>query len=114
MTVDTMTIQRYKAGTGLHYINDNFLVFHDGTYQFGDTSDTCILTNASLVLSYYGLPQLWNVWNSVYPDDPVDQEDTDFFIEQSLPFMEKCDPSVDPRLFSLILSRFITIKWHPI
>jgi len=104
MQTETISFCKHMAGQGLHFINDNSVSFPDDSFQFGDTSDPYVLTNLGIILDFYQLPPLWEVWGSVYPDDPLDQDDAVFLISQSLPFMERCDPSLDvvPVLTDLI------------
>jgi hypothetical protein len=86
---DKITFFKHQIGDGLHYITNNFRVFPDGSFQLGDTSENCILTNLHIILFRhdYRLP---DVWNQVYPEDPLTDRDMAYIgfssVTESIPF----------------------------
>jgi hypothetical protein len=85
---------KHKVGDGLHYITDNFKTFPDGTFQLGDTSEGCILFNLEVILSNNGIPYAVNdLWNQVYPDDFMAEEDIAYIVGTAVGLAEAFDPT---------------------
>lgn len=85
---------KHKVGDGLHYITDNFKTFPDGNFQLGDTSEGCILFNLEVILSNNGIPYTVNdLWNQVYPDDFMAEEDIAYIVGTAVEFAEAFDPT---------------------
>ena len=82
----------HHVGNGVHYITPNTRDLPGGRKQLGDPSDLCILSNLDVVLSYYQLPQLNDVWNSVYPSDFMSDEDLACILTTAVDFAEPFDP----------------------
>jgi hypothetical protein len=82
----------HQVGNGIHYITDNPRELPGKRQQLGDTSDLCILSNLDIVLSYNNLPQLNDVWNSVYPGDFMSDEDLACILNTAVNFSENFDP----------------------
>lgn len=82
---------KHFPGAGRHLVNDSFIIWPNGDYQFGDPSDNCILFNAQRLCSAFGLPDLAELWTSCYPEDPLDQADADFIFSAAEPFTADCN-----------------------
>jgi hypothetical protein len=93
---------KHHVGEGRHLINDNFVLHEDGSYQFGDPSDICILLNAQRLCSAYDLPAIWELWTLSFPDDPMWEDDAATIIDEALPFTAPCDPTIPDDRLSII------------
>lgn len=84
---------RHRVGTGLHYITDHLQTFADGSVQFGDTSEVCVLLTLEQVLSRNGFGLTVNdLWNAVYPDDFMSDEDLAYILYSAIEFTDNFNP----------------------
>jgi hypothetical protein len=93
----------HKVGDGVHYVNDNFKTFKNGTFQLGDTSDVCILLNLEVVLSKNNVPNTVNdLWNLAYPDDFMSEEDIAYIVFSATEYADDFDPSSPDNITSAL------------
>lgn len=93
-------------GMGLHYINDIARVFQDGSCQKGDSSDNCILRHTQIICEAFGLPPFWELWTTIYPQDPLDESDGLFIFSSAEPYTAFCNPYKD---FGLVMQDLLQI-----
>ena len=87
-----MQTKKHRPGDGLHYVSEQFVVFPDGSFQEGGTSEPCILRNVAVLLESHHLPDLHLLWNSCYPDDPMCPADVADLITLAAPFTHPFQP----------------------
>lgn len=98
------------VGDGLHYITDQSLLFSDGRVQLGDTSEGCILFNLEIALATNRIPfTVKDLWNIVYPQDPLTHRDMNYIFGASVNYAEDFDPSNFDNL-SLVLEDLRAIR----
>lgn len=66
---------KHSVGDGLHYITNDFHVYENGAFQFGASSEPCVIINAQIICSLYNLPSLVELWNIAYPNEEMTNED---------------------------------------
>jgi hypothetical protein len=82
------------VGDGLHYITNQALLFADGHVQLGDTSEGCILFNLEITLATNHIPfTVRDLWNVVYPQDPITQKEMNYIFGTSVHYAEDFDPT---------------------
>jgi hypothetical protein len=84
----------HKPGDGLHYITDNFRILENGDVSYGETSEGCCILNAHVLCSVFELPPFWELWNKIYPKDPMSMDDAATIIDGALKFTELCEPQI--------------------
>jgi hypothetical protein len=83
---------RHSPGDGFHHIAVDTL--QDGRDTDAGTSDICIVANAQILCSAFGLPPFWVLWSEAYPDDPMTAADLVEITNSALPYMVECDPLI--------------------
>ena len=83
----------HHVGDGRHLITDTFIVFDNGSCQFGDPSDVCVILHAHMLCTTFRLPSIWALWTEVYPNDPMDRDDAACILSEAKPFTAPCDPT---------------------
>lgn len=102
--MEKLYVHKHSPGDGVHYITENFRVFPNGNFQLGDSSEGCILLSTHLVLTNNGVTQsIVDIWNMVYPDDPMSDADFTQIVYCALDFTEKFNPK-DPVNIGLVLN----------
>lgn len=81
----------HNPGDGLHYINEE-----------QHTSELCILHNMDLVCHYRELPFLFEAWNNVYPEDPMDMQEYSMIVFLGTAYTEKFDTSIPDNVTSCL------------
>ena len=94
---------KHKVGDGLHYVNNNFKVFADGTYVYGTTSEGGILLHTSNLCSVFSLPRLDILWAEVYPHEPMDIDDLSTRIANCIDRTVLCDPRIPDNRADIIM-----------
>lgn len=79
---------KHTPGDGLHYVTNNFRVFPDGSFQYGDTSENCIITMADAVISKHRLGVFVDLWNSIYFTDPISHSDMSYIMASAIPYID--------------------------
>ena len=82
---------KHKVGDGLHYINQSFKVYPDGTFQYGDTSEGCVIYHASNMCNTYDIPQFYKIWSEMYPKDPMTLTEQAYIIAAAWDYIEWTD-----------------------
>lgn len=102
MTAD-FNFHKHQVGDGVHYITDHHQVHEDGTEQFGDTSEVCILRTVQAILfeNNTGLT-MGDLWNAVYPDDPMSEDDLAVILTNAQPFTEPFDATNQENISAVV------------
>lgn len=88
----------HSPGDGFHYIHPD-----------GYTSENCILYTLHVVTFRYNLPGVADLWNTVYPDDPMSFDDTAAIIASALPYINNFQP-VSPDDVSAVVDDLRAIR----
>ena len=95
-----MTIYfNHRVGDGVHYV----------TKHRGDSSENCILYNLFILALRHRIGALNVLWNQVYPEDYMSEEDMAYIVASALPITEPFDPA-SPDNIRDILSDVRVIK----
>lgn len=93
----------HMPGDGVHYINNNARSFPDGSTQEGDTSDLCILLNLELILAHNGSDMsVPDLWNGVYPEDFMSEQDFGFILSVSIDGCGDFDPTAPDNITAVL------------